>query len=425
MLQTHRVRTLDQVRSFLDGAEPVEVQPLDRSARYEFVARTLRRFGYWQPGKADKGMARRFAGAGAAAPAHGPGRGGPPAPVNDGVCHLRARRRRRCRRTRSASPIRGSGELRPHPPRSPAEHAPATASKRQVDDAIRAAESAAARPSRTYNEPPSEGGPPADLGDSAGRLTNAHRGAKGDQGPRIPRGPHAGQRERGGPAWPRGPRGARGGGGHRRRRRRLRRGGRGDRGGCEGGLRTRGDDRQGQGAPARRACDAARRSGPLHLPPSRSRFPPDRGPRRERGGLHRVRDGHLARRRPASPRADVGGGGPALDPGRRPCPRTGQRRKGYSPRRGAGRAAGQGGRHRRRRGRHPCRAHRDGDGRRYVGHRPLRRGPQGPVAPVRAPSRHRVLDEDRDRAPCLRRGRGDRRGCSFRARRLPSSSPRT
>ena len=32
MLQTHRVRPLDQVRAFLDGAEPVEVQPLDRSA---------------------------------------------------------------------------------------------------------------------------------------------------------------------------------------------------------------------------------------------------------------------------------------------------------------------------------------------------------------------------------------------------------
>ena len=62
MVQTHRVRTLDQVRSFLDGAEPVEVQPLDRSARYEFVDRTLRRFEYRQPGKADKGVVRRFAG---------------------------------------------------------------------------------------------------------------------------------------------------------------------------------------------------------------------------------------------------------------------------------------------------------------------------------------------------------------------------
>ena len=55
MLQTHRVRTLDQVRSFLAGAEPVEVQPLERSARYEFVAQTLRRFGYWQLGKARPG----------------------------------------------------------------------------------------------------------------------------------------------------------------------------------------------------------------------------------------------------------------------------------------------------------------------------------------------------------------------------------
>ena len=32
------------------------------SARYEFVARTLRRFGYGQLGKADKGVVRRFAG---------------------------------------------------------------------------------------------------------------------------------------------------------------------------------------------------------------------------------------------------------------------------------------------------------------------------------------------------------------------------
>ena len=62
MLQTHRVRPLDQVRAFLDGAKPVEVQPLERSARYEFVAQTLGRFGYWQLGKADKGVVRRFAG---------------------------------------------------------------------------------------------------------------------------------------------------------------------------------------------------------------------------------------------------------------------------------------------------------------------------------------------------------------------------
>ncbi len=50
----------DEVRSFLDGAEPVEVQPLDRGARDEFVARTLRRFRYGHLGKADKGVVRRF-----------------------------------------------------------------------------------------------------------------------------------------------------------------------------------------------------------------------------------------------------------------------------------------------------------------------------------------------------------------------------
>ena len=40
MLHTHRVRTLDEVRPFLHGTEPVEVQPLNREARYEFVAQT-------------------------------------------------------------------------------------------------------------------------------------------------------------------------------------------------------------------------------------------------------------------------------------------------------------------------------------------------------------------------------------------------
>ena len=60
MLHTHRVRTLDEVRSFLDGTEPVEVQSLNRGARYEFVAQTFRRCRYGQLGKAEKGVLRRF-----------------------------------------------------------------------------------------------------------------------------------------------------------------------------------------------------------------------------------------------------------------------------------------------------------------------------------------------------------------------------
>ena len=61
MLQTYRVRPLDQVRAFLDGAEPVEVQPLDRSAlRVRFPdAWPVRVLAL---GKADKGVVRRFAG---------------------------------------------------------------------------------------------------------------------------------------------------------------------------------------------------------------------------------------------------------------------------------------------------------------------------------------------------------------------------
>ena len=74
MLQTHRVRTLDQVRTFLDGAEPVEVQPLERSARYELVARTPRRGNWARPTRG----ARRFAGAEAAPPRTGRDAGGRP-----------------------------------------------------------------------------------------------------------------------------------------------------------------------------------------------------------------------------------------------------------------------------------------------------------------------------------------------------------
>ena len=183
---------------------------------------------------------------------------------------------------------------------------------------------------------------------------------------------------------PRGRRGERSGGGNRSVGRGLFAGRRDGRTPCGDRLRSGGDDRQGEGAAARGARDAACGPGPLHLSPPRPRSRTDRGPRRERGGVHRVRDGHLTGRRAAPPRTDVGSGGPALDPGRRPCPRTDQRRQGNPARRGAGRAAGQGRHHRRWGGRHPCGAHRDGDGRRHVGDRPLGGSAQGSVAPVRA-----------------------------------------
>ena len=44
-LQTERIRTVDQVRAFLDGSEPVDYLPQDRDDAYEFVRRTLVRIG--------------------------------------------------------------------------------------------------------------------------------------------------------------------------------------------------------------------------------------------------------------------------------------------------------------------------------------------------------------------------------------------
>jgi len=54
-----KLRTLDQMRAFLQGTVTLDfcVLPEDR---YEFVARTVRRFGYARLGRADKGLVLRF-----------------------------------------------------------------------------------------------------------------------------------------------------------------------------------------------------------------------------------------------------------------------------------------------------------------------------------------------------------------------------
>ena len=44
-LRTERIRTLDQVRAFLDGSEPADFELADRTSAYAFVRRTLVRFG--------------------------------------------------------------------------------------------------------------------------------------------------------------------------------------------------------------------------------------------------------------------------------------------------------------------------------------------------------------------------------------------
>jgi len=54
-----KLQTLDQVRAFLNGTVSVEFS-LAPDERYEFVARTVRRFGYQRLKRADKTLVLRF-----------------------------------------------------------------------------------------------------------------------------------------------------------------------------------------------------------------------------------------------------------------------------------------------------------------------------------------------------------------------------
>ena len=59
-LRTERIRTLDQIRAFLEGNEPADFEPTDRGSAYAFVRRTLVRFEYHGLRKPDKGLVKRF-----------------------------------------------------------------------------------------------------------------------------------------------------------------------------------------------------------------------------------------------------------------------------------------------------------------------------------------------------------------------------
>ena len=63
-LDIERVRTIDEVRDFMAGSEPVDFHLTDRRGAYDFVTRTLRRLNYAGLTKADKGVVRRFVGEG-------------------------------------------------------------------------------------------------------------------------------------------------------------------------------------------------------------------------------------------------------------------------------------------------------------------------------------------------------------------------
>ena len=59
-LRTERIRTLDQVRAFLDGSQPADFELTDRTSAYAFVRRTLVRFEYHGLRRPAKTQVKRF-----------------------------------------------------------------------------------------------------------------------------------------------------------------------------------------------------------------------------------------------------------------------------------------------------------------------------------------------------------------------------
>ena len=90
----------------------------------------------------------------------------------------------------------------------------------------------------------------------------------------------------------------------------------------------------------------------------------------------------------------------------------------------ARRGAGEGRDHRRRRLRHPCRAHGRGHGGRCHGDRPLHRSPARAGRGLRRQAHHRILDRRRHRAVGHRRRSRDRRRAGARCRGAQAGDPR-
>ena len=59
-LRTERIRTLDEVRAFLEGSEPVDFALNDRDSAYLLVRRSLERLRYYRLGKRDKGLVKAY-----------------------------------------------------------------------------------------------------------------------------------------------------------------------------------------------------------------------------------------------------------------------------------------------------------------------------------------------------------------------------
>jgi hypothetical protein len=59
-LKTQGLQSLEQVRAFLEGAQPLGFAAPGREAAYEWIAAELRRFAYLRLGRAEKGCLRHY-----------------------------------------------------------------------------------------------------------------------------------------------------------------------------------------------------------------------------------------------------------------------------------------------------------------------------------------------------------------------------
>ena len=59
-LKTQGLQSMEQIRAFLEGTQPLDFDAPDRKARYHWISGELRRLGYLRLGKADKGLVRRY-----------------------------------------------------------------------------------------------------------------------------------------------------------------------------------------------------------------------------------------------------------------------------------------------------------------------------------------------------------------------------
>ncbi len=60
IMNDHHIDTLDKARLLLQGTDEIDLAIDGKRNRYDFIKRTLMRFKYSKPGRADKGLVLRY-----------------------------------------------------------------------------------------------------------------------------------------------------------------------------------------------------------------------------------------------------------------------------------------------------------------------------------------------------------------------------